>query len=133
MVRVLGLDHIVLRCADVDTTLAWYAERLGLEPVRVDEWRAGEAPFPSMRVDSTTIIDLLPVGGSDTVAGLPGNERLDHICFVVDEASVQGVIDDPHFEVISGPAPRFGAQGIATSVYVHDPDGLVVELRAYPS
>jgi catechol 2,3-dioxygenase-like lactoylglutathione lyase family enzyme len=133
MVRVLGFDHLVLRCVDVDTTLAWYAERLGLEPVRVDEWRAGEAPFPSVRVDSTTIIDLLPVGGSDTVAGFPGNDRLDHVCFVVDEASLQSVIDDPHLEVISGPAPRFGAQGIATSIYLHDPDGLTVELRTYPS
>jgi hypothetical protein len=26
---------------------------------------------------------------------------------------------------------RFGAQGVASSIYVKDPDGLTVELRAY--
>jgi catechol 2,3-dioxygenase-like lactoylglutathione lyase family enzyme len=133
MVRVLGLDHIVLRCVDVETTLWWYVERLGLEPVRIDEWRAGDAPFPSVRVDRTTIIDFFPAGGKELLAGFPGNDRLDHVCLVVDEVSIQHVIVDPRFDVVSGPAPRFGAQGIATSVYLEDPDGLVVELRAYPT
>ena len=39
---VTGLDHIVLVSADVERTLAWYSDLLGLEPVRVEEWRRGE-------------------------------------------------------------------------------------------
>ena len=125
MLSVLGFDHLVLRCADVEVTLAWYLERLGLAPVRVDEWRAGEAPFPSLRVDEGTIIDLVPaVGGF-------ADGRLDHICLVVDEDSVERVVHGGGFEIVDGPGPRFGARGIATSVYVRDPDGLVVELRCY--
>ena len=71
-IRVSELDHIVLRCADVERTLAWYTDVLGLTPVRLDEWRRGEAPFPSVRINDGTIIDL--------VAGEPIDGRLDHFC-----------------------------------------------------
>ena len=62
MVRVTGFDHLVLVVDDVERSLQWYGE-LGLEPVRVEEWRAGKVPFPSLRVDATTIIDFIPRGG----------------------------------------------------------------------
>jgi catechol 2,3-dioxygenase-like lactoylglutathione lyase family enzyme len=129
MLSVQGFDHLVLRCADVETTLAWYVDRIGLAPVRVEEWRSGRAPFPSVRVDAGTIIDLVPAAVDQPTLDAG---RLDHICLVADQASVQAVIDDPSFEVVDGPGPRFGARGIATSVYTKDPDGLVVELRTYP-
>ena len=57
-VTVTELDHIVLRCGDIETTLAWYQQQLGLAPVRVEAWRAGEVPFPSVRVNAHTIVDL---------------------------------------------------------------------------
>jgi catechol 2,3-dioxygenase-like lactoylglutathione lyase family enzyme len=52
--RITGFDHLVLRCADVDETLAWYVDTLGLAAVRVDEWRRGAVPFPSLRVGAET-------------------------------------------------------------------------------
>ncbi len=129
VVRVQGFDHLVLRCHDVDKTLAWYVDELGLEPERVEEWRAGSAPFPSARIDAGTIIDLIPGGPDGIVDG-----RLDHICLVVDADSVERVASpDSGFEVLAGPVPRYGARGMATSVYIRDPDGLMVELRSYPS
>jgi catechol 2,3-dioxygenase-like lactoylglutathione lyase family enzyme len=36
-------------------------------------------------------------------------------------------------QVIEGPDERFGARGIATSIYVKDPDGNTVEFRYYPA
>lgn len=125
VVRIDAFDHLVLRCRDVTTTLAWYVERLGLQPVRVEEWRAGDVPFPSVRVSPTTIIDLLPLGPLDLGA------RLDHICFVTDRATVDTIATDANLDVVDGPGERFGARGTGWSVYVTDPDGLVVELRAY--
>ena len=122
-VRVTGLDHLVLRCADVEVTLAWYLDVLGLGPVRVAEWRRGEAPFPSVRVDDATIIDLL--------AGVPVDGRLDHLCLVVDRVDLDAIAASGAFEVVNGPGRRFGAQGDGTSLYVRDPDGLTVELRHY--
>jgi catechol 2,3-dioxygenase-like lactoylglutathione lyase family enzyme len=133
VIEVKGFDHVVLRCVDVETTLAWYRDRLGLAPVRVDEWRAGDAPFPSVRVDEGTIIDLIPAYASEIVGGTLADGRIDHICLVVGEDCIEQVLGDGGFTVVDGPGPRFGARGVATSVYVKDPDGLVVELRCYPA
>ena len=123
MLRVIGFDHLVLRCVDVESTLSWYIDLLGLEPVRVDEWRRGEVPFPSVRVDDDTIIDL--------VAGTTDDGRLDHICVVVDPVDLAALAASGEFDVVEGPDRRFGARGNGTSLYVRDPDGLVVEIRHY--
>ncbi|HSM65225.1 MAG TPA: VOC family protein [Ilumatobacteraceae bacterium] len=121
--RVSGLDHIVLACADVEVTLAWYRDRLGLAPVRVEQWRRREVPFPSVRVDDGTIIDLIP--------GTPTDGRLDHFCLVVEPMDLSELAASGEFDVIEGPVRRFGARGDGTSLYVRDPDGAVVELRHY--
>ncbi len=127
--RVIGLDHIVLKCADVEQTLQWYLTTLGLEPVRVEQWRQGIAPFPSVRVDDHTIIDLIgdiDTGEADTIDG-----RLDHICLVIEATDLDRLAASETFDVVAGPGLRYGARGNGTSLYVRDPDGTVVELRHY--
>ncbi len=121
--RITGLDHIVLVSADVERTLAWYCDLLGLESERVEEWRRGEVPFPSVRVSPTTIIDL--------IAGEPVDGRLDHFCLVVEPTDLDAIAASGEFTVVDGPARRFGARGDGTSLYVRDPDGTLVELRHY--
>jgi catechol 2,3-dioxygenase-like lactoylglutathione lyase family enzyme len=114
------LDHIVLVVDDVERTLAWYGEHAGLPAERVDEWRRHEVPFPSLRVDEDTIIDVIPGREGD------GRGHLDHICFVVDDpaAATAGL------EIVDQ-GTRFGARGVGESIYVRDPDGLLVEFRHY--
>ena len=56
LVSVAAIDHIVLNVADGRRAMEWYRDRLGLEPVRLEEWEAGEASFVSLRVSDTTII-----------------------------------------------------------------------------
>ena len=125
MATASALDHLVLVVRDVDATLAWYDRFAGLAGVRVDEWRRGEAPFPSLRVTEETIIDLVP--GLDDPAR---RGHLDHICLVVDRAGLDALGHDPGLEVVDS-GPRFGARGQAESIYVRDPDGLLVEFRTY--
>lgn len=122
--RVVELDHLVLNVADVERSLAFCTGPLGLEPERVDEWRAGEVPFPSVRITDRTIIDLM--------SKPRGESNVDHICLVVEPLDWQEVIDAGTFTVLDGPVGRWGARGRATSVYVADPDGNTVELRWYP-
>ena len=102
---------------DVEKSLAWYCGELGLGEVNVEEWRSGKAPFPSARIDATTIIDFFP-----RKDGPAGSKNLDHICLVVEPTDLS---------VLGETGPRFGAQGIGTSVYLEDPDGNTVELRHY--
>jgi catechol 2,3-dioxygenase-like lactoylglutathione lyase family enzyme len=123
MVKVVGLDHVVLNVADVERSLAWYCDELGLEGLRVAEWRRGEVLFPSVRLDGNTIIDLLRTDRT--------GQNVDHVCLVIEPTDLDALSASGRFDVISGPAARWGARGDGTSVYVRDPDGNVVELRHY--
>lgn len=122
-IKVVALDHIVLNVSDVERALAFYCGRLGLAPERVDEWRRGEVPFPSARIDPGTIIDLLAAPRSGVNA--------DHFCLVVEPTDWEAVKESGEFEIVDGPARRSGARGDGTSLYVRDPDGNMVELRHY--
>jgi catechol 2,3-dioxygenase-like lactoylglutathione lyase family enzyme len=120
------MDHIVLVVADVERSVAWYHDVLGLEVLRLDEWRDGKVFFPSVRVDEGTIIDLVH-GERD--ASTRGN--VDHFCLVVAPTDLAAAGDSGAFDVVEGPVTRWGARGDATSLYVRDPDANVVELRFY--
>lgn len=121
--NVSGLDHLVINVGDVERSLAWYTGMLGLEAERVAAWRAGEVPFPSVRVNADTILDLFQLERT--------GRNVDHICLVVDRADVDAVSTDPRFDIVEGPVERWGAKGVGWSVYVTDPDGNQVELRSY--
>ncbi|HEY7104901.1 MAG TPA: VOC family protein [Acidimicrobiia bacterium] len=122
-VHVVAFDHVVLNVADTERALAFYLDDLGLEPARVDEWRRGEAPFPSARVDAGTVIDFVDAPRT--------GKNADHVCLVVEPTDLDALKASGRFEVVDGPAPRWGARGTATSLYVLDPDGNTVELRYY--
>lgn len=127
-VTVIGLDHIVLVTSDVERSLRWYTEVLGLPGERVEEWRAGEVLFPSVRVDATTLIDLFPGRAVE-----PGDNRnLLHFCLVIAPVDLGALAASGAFDVADGPTGGlYGAQGYARSLYVSDPDGNTVELRSY--
>lgn len=124
MLRVRGFDHLVLLTPDVERSLAWYRDVLGLEAVREDEWRRGEVLFPSVRVSDTALIDILRSERT--------GRNVDHFCLVTDPVDLEALAASGRFDVVDGPTePRFGARGFARSLYVRDPDGNVVELRSY--
>jgi len=125
-VKVTGFDHVVLRVSDVEKSLAFYLDQLGLAPERVDEWHRGETFFPSVRVNGEVIIDLLAAPADHA-----GRENVDHICLVTERTDWNAVAASGEFDVVDGPDIRYGAQGNGTSLYVRDPDGNVVELRYY--
>jgi catechol 2,3-dioxygenase-like lactoylglutathione lyase family enzyme len=121
--RPIGLDHVVLVVADVERSLAWYLDQVGGEPVRVQEWRRGDVPFPSVRLSADSIIDLVP--------GERAGQNVDHLCIVVEPTDLEAVRESGRFDVLEGPVTRYGARGDGTSLYVRDPDGNTVELRHY--
>lgn len=120
---ISGIDHIVLCVADVERSVAWYGRHLGLEAERLDEWRTGVAPFVSLRVDDSTLIDLL--------ADEPSGRNVDHVAFVADRASFDAFVTSHLDEIEMGPASLFGARGQGDGVYLRDPDGHRVEVRTY--
>ena len=120
---VSGIDHVVLRSTNVERTVAWYHDHLGLEVERLTQWRAGEVLFPSLRISNTTIIDVL--------AGERTGTNVDHIALVLEDADLDELAVSGRFDVVRGPMELWGARGQGRGLYVHDPDGNMVELRTY--
>lgn len=118
-----GIDHVVLCVSDVEQSVDWYGTHLGLQAERLEAWRNGEAPFVSLRVSDSVLVDL--------VAQPPDGTNVDHIAFVTDRESFDAFVATHHELIEMGPASLFGARGQGDGVYVRDPDGNRVELRTY--
>jgi len=135
-IKIIELDHIVLNVRDIDRSLKFYTETLGLKPERLDEFKAGKVGFPSVRITDDTIIDLFPIEGP--AAGTIGGEKvagnLNHFCMVIGTEDFSGIVEylkEKEIPIRAGPVSRWGARGRATSVYFLDPDGNEIELRCY--
>jgi catechol 2,3-dioxygenase-like lactoylglutathione lyase family enzyme len=123
-ITVLNLDHIVLRVRDPDASLRFYSQVLGLTPERVEQWRAGTVPFPSVRIGPSVVIDL------DGRAA-PDGSNLHHFCLEIDITDLDALARRPDLDHRGGPVRRWGARGEADLVYIADPDGNIIELRHY--
>jgi len=124
LVAVKQFDHIVLRVADPEASVAWYVEKFGFLVHRLDEFRAGTVPFPSVEICPGTIIDL---DAREQATG----KNVSHFAIEVEETDLVALTTSGDFEKIAGPFRRWGARGPADLVYVTDPDGHVIELRHY--
>ena len=135
-IKITELDHIVLNVGDIQRSLKFYTDVLGLQAERLDEFKAGKVGFPSVRINGDTIIDLFPTRGVEK-ADNPAEKRqgnLNHFCMVVERQDFSGIVDylaRHGVTVREGPVSRWGARGRATSVYFLDPDGNEVEIRCY--
>lgn len=132
LVKITEMDHIVLRVKDVEESLRFYTETLGLKSERVEQWRAGEIRFPSARLNDDTIIDLF-ASDQEPIAR-DGVRNQDHFCMVIEPTDMEDL--KAKFEALgvgiqSGPGKRWGSHGDGISLYLYDPDNNVVELRHY--
>jgi catechol 2,3-dioxygenase-like lactoylglutathione lyase family enzyme len=124
VVTVRQLDHIVLRVKDPEAAVRWYVEKFGFLVHRLDEYRAGTVPFPSVEICPGQIIDL---DGRKEATG----KNLSHFAIEIDETDLIALKESGAFEVAEGPFRRWGARGPADLLYVDDLDGNTIELRHY--
>jgi catechol 2,3-dioxygenase-like lactoylglutathione lyase family enzyme len=132
LVKITEMDHIVLRVKDVEVSLRFYTELLGLKPERVEQWKAGEVRFPSARLNDDTIIDFFAT--DQQPIGKDGVRNQDHFCMVIEPTDMDDLesrFEDLGIEIQAGPGKRWGAHGDGISLYIYDPDDNVVELRHY--
>ena len=128
------MDHIVLNAEDIEALVRFYTEVVELEPERLEEFRRGAVPFPSVRVNANTIIDLAPKAmWEHTQLRTKGRLNLNHFCLTVQKAdwdTLRERLAAQHV-ALEGPVPRWGARGNGTSFYFHDPEGNEIEARYY--
>lgn len=121
--ELIGPDHVVLISVDPERLVGWYSAQLGLEVLRLEEWRRNEVPFVSLRVSDTFLIDVM--------RGERTGTNVDHLALAVNGVDLDELAGTGTFEVEMGPADLFGAQGTGRGIYIKDPDGNRLELRTY--
>ncbi len=127
--KIEGFDHLVLNVEDLDTTLRFYEETLGLEALRVEEFRRGEAPFPSVRISPDALIDLVQRPRATE------SNNVDHFCLIIEPTDMEllaAEMKSKGVEVSGEPGRRWGAHGYGLSFYIKDPEGNTIELKTHP-
>ncbi|MBT3369722.1 MAG: VOC family protein [Rhodospirillaceae bacterium] len=125
----LALDHVVLRIAELDRSLAFYCDVLGcVVDRRRDDLGLYHLRAGSAQIDLVTLDGQL---GQKHGAVSADGPNMDHFCLRIEAFEDPGLADylRGHGLEPSEVAQRFGAEGEGPSLYVSDPDGNVVELK----
>ena len=120
MLKLRGIDHVVLRVRDIERMRRFYCDVLGAEHVA---YRA-RLGMSHLRVGAALI---------DLVAADPGEGRnMDHLCLRLadpfDQDAVVAHLKQRGAEV-GEIRTRYGAEGNGVSIYLTDPEGNTVELK----
>lgn len=126
MIRIVGLDHLVLTVADIAQTLSFYSRVLGMTPQRFVSGGVERhaLAFGSQKFNlhqSDHVLD------SNVRHATPGSADL---CLLTDTpiTEVAEHLAACEVDVILGPVRRTGAVHPLLSVYFYDPDENLVEV-----
>ncbi|MEA2999012.1 MAG: glyoxylase family protein [Sphingomonadales bacterium] len=129
MIRIRDIDHVVFRVVDLERVAAFWRDVLGAQFEKHQE----AIGLYQLRV-GTSLVDLVPVDGKLGRMGgaAPGTEgrNVDHVCFRVDpwdEAAILAHLAAHDIE--AKVTRRYGADGEGPSIYIHDPEGNMLELK----
>ena len=123
---VVRLDHLVLTVRDIDASVKFYAQVLGM---RVETFDNGRKALHF----GIAKINLHQCGREFEPKALHPTSGSADLCFVV-RTPLRDVIERLRargVEILLGPVKRTGAQGEIQSVYIRDPDGNLIELSSY--
>jgi glyoxylase I family protein len=129
-IRLVGLDHLVLRTRDVAGLIDFYCTVLGCTV----EKRRDDLGLVHLRA-GRSMIDLIDVSGplGKMGGGPPGAEarNLDHFALRIETFDADAIRAHLAGKGItaSGVMDNFGAEGTGPSIYVRDPDGNMIELK----
>jgi len=125
-VRIDRFDHLVLTVADIDATVTFYEQVLGMRPVTFGDGRRA-LTFGTSKINLHQAGHEFepkaarPTPGSADVC-LIAAAPLDQVCA---DLAAHGVT------IEEGPVARTGATGPIRSVYLRDPDGNLIEISNY--
>lgn len=119
---IRSLDHLVLTVADLDATLAFYVDALGMEHVTFGGRHA--VGFGTQK------INLHVVGKEFSPRAAKAAAGSGDLCFLI-EGSLDAAAERlarHGIGIEEGPVDRTGATGPLRSLYIRDPDENLIEL-----
>jgi glyoxylase I family protein len=131
-IPIREIDHVVIRCANLDAMVDFYQTVLGC-PVEKEQRELGLVQMRAGR----SLIDLLAVGAKidRPECGTPGTgNNMDHVCLRVepfDSAALRAHLLENGVR-LGEEARRYGAEGFGPSLYFFDPEGNLIELKGPP-
>ena len=129
--KIIGIDHLVLRTRKLPQMLRFYESILGCS---VERQLSPELGLTQLRAGNT-LIDLVTVDSElGRLGGKPPQQdgrNLEHFCLRVTDVNQSQLLAHLHHHHIETDAfeERYGATGFGHSVYIKDPEGNVVELK----
>lgn len=120
---VRGIDHFVLTAGDVDATIDFYTQALGM----TEETFAGRRRALCFGNQKINLHQAGTEFEPNACAATPGSADF---CLLSDVpvAEIALHLAAKGVEVIEGPVPKTGATGPLVSIYFRDPDGNLVEI-----
>ena len=120
---ISSLDHLVLTVRDLDATVRFYVDGLGM---RLETFGAGRTAlhFGSQKIN-------LHLAGREfepkATHPIPGSADL---CVLTERsrAEIERRLASLGWPLLEGPVARTGATGPLRSIYVRDPDGNLIEI-----
>ena len=129
--RVLGIDHVVLRVNDLTHMVRFYCEVLGCS---VERRSADELGLVQLRA-GRSLIDLVAADGAlgrqnDSPPG-GGGRNLHHFCVRVHPFAEEMIREHlaQHDVTCGALEMHYGAEGEGPALYFEDPEGNIVELK----
>ncbi len=123
--EILGIDHVVLRVADLERAIAFYEGVLGAKVER----RSESFGLVQLRA-GRSLVDLIKASETDREGA-----NMDHFALRIepfDEAAIRAHLAAHGIEA-GELKRRYGADGNGPSLYIQDPDGNTVELKGPPA
>ena len=121
------LDHLILHVSDVERTVHFYTDILGLTNEGKSE------PFTIVRVTADFTIQLAPWGtkGGEHLAFAMPLAEFTEVFRRVRDAGIE--FGDSFHSVgnMKGPGEEDGARGLGASLYLFDPNKHLIEIRHY--
>jgi glyoxylase I family protein len=128
-IRIRKLDHVVIRARDTAKMIVFYCDVLGCS---LEKHSTAVAGLTHLRAGDS-LIDIMPL--ADDVSVTEAVEtNMDHLCIQVEPFTEDGIKAhlEQHGVEVGAFGRRYGADGDGTSVYIRDPEGNEVELKAPP-
>jgi len=128
--KIADADHTNWRVKDLDRSLGFYRDLLGLEPFGLEEYERGERSLVSLRVTPTFILHLGPDPGFEPAP----TGGYGHLALVVEGTTPEALAErlaDAGVEVERRTESAVGARGAGRTLYARDPDGYLLEFKFY--
>lgn len=116
------IDHVAIRVNDLEESVQWYTQVLGLKETKFKEW--GE--FPIFMMSKKFSVALFPANLNDDHLNPKSKHiKIDHFAFNVNKENFEKAIEK---YTIMGLKFEIQDHHYLDSVYTKDPNGHIVEL-----